>query len=121
MPVVHKPHPKCPACGRALYKAAKVGASVTKDMPYQYCRNVKCDYEVVVEVPEEAQVQVESAHVSMTRAALKKSMDGCSELLKMAHVKTVIVMLQELGHDNIAWMLISHYKLEKEFGIHETP
>lgn len=39
---VHLAHPKCPACGRALYKAATTGTRVTKRERYAWCRNEAC-------------------------------------------------------------------------------
>ena len=39
---VHRAHPRCPACGRALYKSPRLGARVTKRDRYAWCRNAGC-------------------------------------------------------------------------------
>ena len=39
---VHQPHPKCPGCSRALYKAMDKGSKVSPEDPYQFCRNSAC-------------------------------------------------------------------------------
>jgi hypothetical protein len=41
MTVPHPPHPKCPECGKALYKRADPGP-VKKEDPWAFCRNPKC-------------------------------------------------------------------------------
>jgi hypothetical protein len=38
----HPPHPKCPSCGRALYKSALKGGKVAKGDPWAFCRNEAC-------------------------------------------------------------------------------
>lgn len=40
---IHQPHPKCPQCGRALYKAYGKGSKVSPEDPYVFCRNAACD------------------------------------------------------------------------------
>lgn len=39
----HPVHPKCPGCGRSMYKASEKGAKVKKTDPWRYCRNKACD------------------------------------------------------------------------------
>lgn len=39
---LHAAHPRCSACGKALYKAMKTGSKVTTAMPYAFCRNLAC-------------------------------------------------------------------------------
>jgi len=38
----HPPHPRCPECGKAMYKTMVKGASVKKSEPWAYCRNESC-------------------------------------------------------------------------------
>lgn len=38
----HPPHPKCPTCGRAMYKSPTKGAKVRKADPWAFCRNETC-------------------------------------------------------------------------------
>ena len=39
---VHLAHPRCPSCGRALYKALLPGSRVSKRDRYSWCRNAEC-------------------------------------------------------------------------------
>jgi hypothetical protein len=39
---VHLAHPRCPSCGRALYKALIPGTRVTRKQRYAWCRNAEC-------------------------------------------------------------------------------
>jgi hypothetical protein len=39
---VHLAHPRCPSCGRALYKSPQLGARVTKRQRYAWCRSTGC-------------------------------------------------------------------------------
>jgi len=34
--------PKCPSCGRALYKTLEKGTTASLKEPYRFCRNEKC-------------------------------------------------------------------------------
>ena len=38
----HPKHPRCPGCGKAMYKAAVKGTQVKKSDPWAFCRNAKC-------------------------------------------------------------------------------
>jgi len=38
----HPPHPKCPECGKAMYKTMVKGKTVATDDPWAYCRNQDC-------------------------------------------------------------------------------
>lgn len=53
MSSTHVAHPKCPSCGRALYKAMEQGAKVKPADPYQFCRNNACELWGYREAPAE--------------------------------------------------------------------
>jgi len=47
-PAPHAAHPKCPKCGKSLYKRAAVGdPPVPASAPYAFCRNPKCERDAV--------------------------------------------------------------------------
>ena len=39
----HPPHPRCPKCGKAMYKTMVKGKAVAKTDPWAYCRNQDCE------------------------------------------------------------------------------
>ena len=41
---IHPKHPKCPSCGRALYKNMPGGKAAGKHDPWDCCRNTKCRF-----------------------------------------------------------------------------
>lgn len=42
LPGRHPPHPKCPACGKAVYKSLEP-AAVKRTDPWSWCRNRDCE------------------------------------------------------------------------------
>lgn len=54
----HPKHPKCSACGRALYKAKDKGARVRPDDPWAWCRNLACAYHGLDQTATETQARL---------------------------------------------------------------
>lgn len=42
LPGRHPPHPRCPACGKAVYKSPEP-AAVKREDPWAWCRNAACE------------------------------------------------------------------------------
>ena len=42
MAKIHRSHPVCPRCRKALYKAPRPGMSTTKRDRFAWCRNPRC-------------------------------------------------------------------------------
>jgi hypothetical protein len=119
----HTSHPKCPKCGKALYKAKDKGKQVKKEDPWAYCRNVKCElYGVDQSLSESTPLLqipqvVEPEFVHQARQNIKRmySLDDSSH--RNAIYLALVILAQELGHQQIANQLIDKYCLTEQFGI----
>lgn len=53
----HPKHPKCPHCGKALYKTMEKGKPSKKEQPFCYCRNEACEFYGTVQTEVESVVE----------------------------------------------------------------
>lgn len=53
----HPKHPKCPHCGKALYKTMEKGKPSKKEEPFCYCRNEACEFYGTVQTDIESVVK----------------------------------------------------------------
>jgi len=65
----HPPHPKCPRCGKSMYKAQAKGARVKKTDPWAYCRNENC---VLCTVDQVKSVQKQPKSPPLKKVVAKK-------------------------------------------------
>jgi hypothetical protein len=124
----HPKHPKCEACGRALYKNLPGGKPPKKGDPWKYCRNSKCATNLQP-VASEAVAQPslpEVAPVPTEPEAVKKARVRIREILFRVipgqfDASTVGVALalvsQETGNHAAANALIAEYSLTEKYGI----
>ena len=118
----HTAHPKCPKCGKALYKAKDKGKQVKKDDPWAYCRNGKCELCGVDQSISEAKplsqvLIVESEFVQRARQDIKRMYRLDIPSQRNAISLTLVILAQELGHQDIANQLIDQYCLTDLFGV----
>jgi len=126
----HPKHPKCPACGRPLYKAATKGAKTKKTDPWIYCRNPNCKESgnkhqnkphhrikksrpSVLDVVEPPAVQKARKRI---QSVIPEKSDEATNIIGL----TLALMAQELGNNNIADQLIDEYDLTELYGIQKT-
>ena len=132
--------PKCPECGKAMYKRMDVGG-VKKTDPYAWCRNGACSLhnrpqetsrfsplgeKITTGVPalDEAMakglpsVPAEPEAVAKARARIKDVMDAAETQFGSNAVGLALaIVTQELGNHEAANALIAEYDLAKRFGI----
>ena len=124
---IHQKHPKCPECGKALYKSPIKGKPVKKTDPYAFCRNPKCK---VFENPLETTIPEEPEAVKKARMRIRKliatrpdAMDvikdrGLKEGADVASMGiTLAIASQETGDMETANKLIDEYNLTEKYGI----
>jgi len=131
----HPKHPKCPGCGKALYKSKSPGASTKTTDPYRYCRNRDClahrglikltsnntgdkiNGGSVVCTPDLA-VGTEPEVVRQARVRISKAISGelASGQREMIGL-TLALLAQEVGHRDMANRMIDEYDLTNRYGI----
>jgi len=139
--------PKCPHCGKPLYKRMNPGP-VQKDDPYGWCRNEACEWynksqtemssftplsadamcqrikqRTKTKVHRRAQKKKqeppgESHAVIKARTRIKAVVSAAQEQLGPSTVGLALaIVTQETGNYEAANLLIKEYKLEKLYGI----
>lgn len=124
---IHQKHPKCPKCGKALYKSPIKGSPVKKSDPYAFCRNEKCE---VFNNPLLPSTPSESEAIVKARNRIRKllaSRPDAMELIKSRGNKegadvasvgiTLAIASQETGDMETANKLIDEYDLTTKYGI----
>lgn len=133
-------HPKCPACGKAMYKQMG-GKRVKVTAPWAFCRNKNCDLfgknqtaptrpprqKARASKPELAPASVpmeprkangaEPESLQKARARIRKAISDGGEYSQNVIGLTLTIVAQEMGSNEVADKLIDEYKLTKLFGI----
>lgn len=124
---IHQKHPKCPECGKALYKSPIKGAPVNKVDPYAFCRNPECK---VSKSPLLPVVSGEPDAIGKARRRIRKllaSRPDAMQLIKSRGERdgvdvaslgiTLAIASQETGDMETANKLIDEYNLTEKYGI----
>lgn len=126
--MVHPKHPRCPHCGKALYKTIKKGGLTNKSDSWGWCRNVDCSHYLVDQAKKKSKKSVpvgvkkpikkkkitEGVIVKKVREEIKKKLN--SEVV-IHYVLLIAVVAQEVGYSEFASELIKKYGLDEMFRI----
>lgn len=132
-------HPKCPACGKAMYKQMG-GKRVKKTAPWTFCRDTDCllygknqaakprpaRQKARAAEPElaPAPVPMEPRKANGEHPALQKARDRIRKAINEGGRYgtnviglTLTIVAQEMGNDDVADKLIDEYNLTELFGV----
>ncbi len=138
--------PRCHVCGKALYRTKKAREKRISD-EYLYCRNVNCyeniknkncDINKEIEYRENKKTSnfdnkapklicekcgrikciCERESITITRNIIKGTFN--SKDTKAISAMSITIILQEMGDDDIAEMLINRYELDNKYGLRRT-
>lgn len=128
--MVHPKHPKCPHCGKALYKTRGKGELADKSSDWRWCRNIKCPYYFVdqssggnervlkklwhpgLKKPVKDETRAEGVVVQRLRKKVKKKLNDEASL---HYILLIAVVCQEIGYLEFASKLIKRYGLDEAF------
>lgn len=110
-----KNRPRCPSCGKLMYRAKAKGIKVKKKDPYKYCRNTECPSKkkkkpkprVRKTEPKEGQV------ILAARKIVKRELDSEASPFLL----TMALVAQEMEFNGLANFLIDKFGLDDFYGI----